>query len=123
MAGVERELRARRAASRFADKPRPDFDDPRLSTRGQRQARRFHNQSFQMQNVVIQAASAYWNLALVRETVRVARDAFGRTEALLKWHDKRVNNGLADKADLLQAEAALQTSRINLQTALNNETL
>lgn len=78
-------------------------------------------QAFQMKNVLSAAEQAYWNLALVRETVRVADDSVKRNNYLLAWHKKRARNGLGDEGDLLQAEAALQTSQISLKSAQDNE--
>lgn len=74
-------------------------------------------QIFQMKTVLVQSALAYWSLALARETMRVAQDAVERNSQLLKWHRNRVKDGLGDKVDVLQADAAWQTSVINLKNA------
>lgn len=80
-----------------------------------------HMQAYNMKSVLSQAATAYWNLALSRESMRVAQDAVERDEQLVKWHERRQRNGLGDKADVLQAQAALQTKLIDLKNAQDNE--
>ena len=80
-----------------------------------------HMQSYQMHQVMVQSASAYLNLALARESVRVAKDAVDRNKQLRSWHAERAGNGLGDRGDLLQADAALQTSMIALKVAQDNE--
>ena len=79
-------------------------------------------ETFQMRNLLVQAALAYWNLDLVRETVRVQQDAVTRNSQLLQWHKRRVSDGLGDKADVLQADAALQVSLVALKTTQDQET-
>ncbi len=88
---------------------------------GQAQTSQSYNtQSYQMRSVLVQSAIAYWNLALSREAVRVAQDAVDRNDQLLKWHRNRVRDGLGDRVDVLQADAAWQTSMINLKNAKDN---
>ena len=79
------------------------------------------SQRFQMKNVLVQSANAYWSLVLARETVRVASDAVKRNEHLLTWHRKRAQDGLGEKSDVLQADAALQLNQINLKNARDAE--
>lgn len=78
--------------------------------------------SFEMKNILAQAESAYWQLALARESVKVSKDAVQRATELYKWYQYRSNSGLTDKADLLQSDAALKNRKLDLQTALDNET-
>lgn len=77
--------------------------------------------SFKMKSILSDAESTYWSLALARESVKVARDAVTRGTELYKWNAFRENSGLADKADLLQADAALQTQKLALKNAIDDE--
>jgi len=87
-----------------------------------RAAQKF-NASFEMKNILAQAESAYWALALARESVKVSKDAVGRALELYKWNSYRANSGLTDKADFFQADAALQQNKLELQTAQDTEVL
>ncbi len=78
-------------------------------------------QSFVMKTILAQAAGAYWALTLARETTKVAQDAVKRNESLIHWHKDRVGKGLGDRVDFLQADAALEASRIMLENSQNNE--
>ena len=80
-----------------------------------------YSQTYRQKSILVQAAMAYWNLALSRETVRISQDALDRNEQLVKWQAQRARNGLGDRADLLQAQAALQNSQINLKTSQDSE--
>lgn len=77
--------------------------------------------SFNMKSILADAESTYWALALARESVKVAKDAVARGTELYKWNSFRANSGLADKADLLQADAALQTQKLALKNAQDDE--
>lgn len=79
------------------------------------------NDNFQMRNILVQAALAYWNLDLVRETVRVTQDSVKRNDQLFRWHRQRAQDGLSDRSDVLQADAALKTAQINLKNANDQE--
>ncbi len=76
---------------------------------------------YEQKAVVIQAETAYQQLALARETVRIQKEALERYKKIREWNARRVNMGLADKADLLQAEAALQLKTLDVQNAVEDE--
>lgn len=76
---------------------------------------------FELKGLIIQAEAAYQQLALSRETVRIQKDALARSQKIRDWNAKRVNMGLADKADLLQAEAGLQLKTLDLKNAIDDE--
>ncbi|MBI3542616.1 MAG: TolC family protein [Deltaproteobacteria bacterium] len=67
------------------------------------------------------AETAYYRLALARESVRVERESLDRAGKMREWTSRRVRLQLADRADLLQSEAALQLRRLELQAALDDE--
>ena len=71
--------------------------------------------------MLIQAETAYQQLALARETVRIQKEALERYKKIREWNARRVNMGLADKADLLQAEAALQLKTLDVKNAVEDE--
>ncbi len=83
-------------------------------------AQRF-SQSFQQIQILADAEQAYWNLALAREQVKSSREVLALTEKSQSWSAKRERLQLADRSDLLQANAALLQRRLSLQAALDNE--
>lgn len=76
---------------------------------------------FELKALVIQAETAYQQLALARETVRIQKEALVRYQKIRDWNARRVNMGLADKADLLQAEAGLQLKTLDVENAIEEE--
>lgn len=79
--------------------------------------------AFEMKNILAQAESAYWSLALARESVKVSKDSVQRATELYKWYTYRSNSGLTDKADLLQSEAALQQRKLDFKNAQDAEVM
>ena len=71
--------------------------------------------------LLVKAEKAYWSLATARELVLVRAKAQEEAQAIYDYLEKRIKMNLADKSDLLQATALLETSRLNLRTARNNE--
>lgn len=80
-----------------------------------------YSASFNMKSILSGAEATYWALALARESVKVAKDSVERGTELYKWNRFRTNSGLADKSDLLQADAALQSEKLALKKAQDDE--
>ena len=78
-------------------------------------------QVFKRQQIIIKARSAYWALSLAREVVLFRQLSLERAEKLLNWNKKRVALDLADKTDLLQAQAAYKLRQLNYQLAVEDE--
>lgn len=76
---------------------------------------------FEIKGLIISAEAAYQQLALARETVRIQKEALGRSQKIRDWNARRVIMGLADKADLLQAEAGLQLKTLDVKNAIDDE--
>jgi outer membrane protein TolC len=56
-------------------------------------------------------------LALARENVKVQKDALARSEKIFEWSNRRAKLQLGDTSDLLQAQAALEIRRLQLDSA------
>ena len=80
-----------------------------------------YNESFKMKNLIVQAETSYWTLALARESVIVSSAAVGRAQQMYDWHSRRANLGLGDRSDFLQAQAALQLRKLDLRKAQDDE--
>lgn len=75
----------------------------------------------QARSLLIRAEEAYWQLALIRERIEVSKRALEQAEKIYKWAKQRSERNLADDVDALQAEAALELRRLEVQTALDDE--
>ncbi|OGF45489.1 MAG: hypothetical protein A2452_10975 [Candidatus Firestonebacteria bacterium RIFOXYC2_FULL_39_67] len=78
-------------------------------------------QIYSAQQILLKARSIYLALSLSREIVNFRKAELQRAEEILKWNENRVNNDLADKADLLQAKAFFRQRQLNLQLAVEDE--
>ncbi len=78
-------------------------------------------QSYLQTQILADAETAYWRLALAREQVAAAKEVFGLTERSQKWSANRQRLALTDRSDLLQANAALLARQLDLQTAIDGE--
>jgi len=79
------------------------------------------NESFKGQLILQEAETAYWRLALAREIVQVQKSSLDRFQKIEKWIAGRVRQDLTDKAELYQAQAALEARELELQTASDEE--
>ncbi len=74
---------------------------------------------FKNKLAMAEAEGTYWRLALAREGVKVTRESVERATKIRDWNAGRVRVQLADKADLLQAQALLEARNFELQMALD----
>jgi len=76
---------------------------------------------FKANSVVFQAEQAYWALALARGTVASKAESLERTGKMRDWTKRRADLNLADRADLLQMEAAVKLRDLDLKMAREEE--
>jgi outer membrane protein TolC len=79
-----------------------------------------HLSNYQFTSVLVQAETAYWQLALARQTVEVEKGALDRAKKILDYNTKRAQVGLADKSDAIQAQANYELRALELQSALDS---
>lgn len=80
-----------------------------------------YTSSFQSLQIKLEAETNYWLLALARESVQTQKEVYSRAEKILEWAQRRSNLNLADKSDMLQAKAALEMRKLELQMAQDEE--
>jgi len=80
-----------------------------------------HSEGFKIKMLLAEAEITYWRLMMARETVHISRENLNRSMKLKDWAENRFQKQLADRADVLQAEAALQARKLDLQSALDEE--
>jgi outer membrane protein TolC len=78
-------------------------------------------QGYASQQILLEAETTYWRLALARERVQMVREAVARADRLFSWAKRRVDLHLADRADLLQASTNLQSQKLELKRAEDDE--
>lgn len=69
----------------------------------------------------MEAELTYWRLVLARESVAVNKASLQRSEKIRAWSANRAKLELADKADLIQAEAAVAGRNLELRMAGDEE--
>ncbi|MCC6277712.1 MAG: TolC family protein [Oligoflexia bacterium] len=77
-----------------------------------------HNYKYAAQQILYGAEAAYWQLALLKQVTKFDQESIERTEKILQWNQRRVAMNVADRADLLQSQAALKQKQLQYQTDL-----
>lgn len=67
--------------------------------------------------ILSEAEQAYWSLAAARRVEEIARQSLARAEKLRDWASKRAASALADRSDLLEAEAVVRLRALDLRQA------
>ncbi len=80
-----------------------------------------HSEKLKSKFLMAEAEGTYWRLALAREAVTAQRESYNRAVKMREWSAGRVKLSLADKADLLQSEAAVKGRELEMQAAIDEE--
>lgn len=76
---------------------------------------------YQKQGILLEAKMAYWNLSYTRTVIDFRRSSLDRTKKILDWNQRRLQLDLAEKSDMLQAQAAFKQRELNLKLAYEEE--
>ncbi|MEW6056390.1 MAG: TolC family protein [Bdellovibrionota bacterium] len=76
-----------------------------------------YNESFRAKQILSRAETAYWRLVQARDVVKVQTESVSRARAMREWAARQARMQLADRSDLLQAEAALKVKELDLRAA------
>lgn len=74
-------------------------------------------EAFRARMTLSEAELAYLRLSFARDAEQLSRESHARAEKIRDWISSRVKLNLADRADLLQAEAGLQARALDLRSA------
>ncbi len=74
-------------------------------------------------NAVVAAEQSYWALVSTRKISEIQKNAYESAKQILNYVSKREKMNLGEKGDVLQAKALLETRKLSLQQAQNNEKL
>lgn len=78
-------------------------------------------QSYLSKSLILEAEQYYWRLAVAREMVQMQKDAVDRAQKIYDWTSRRTKLQLTDEAEMLQASTNLQSRRLDLRTAEDDE--
>jgi len=73
------------------------------------------------QAVLLQARSAYVQLATVRQVMAIQSESLTRNAKILEWTKQKQADNLADKVDVLQVEAVVRQVALGLATSKQSE--
>ncbi|MBC7713254.1 MAG: TolC family protein [Rhizobacter sp.] len=82
-----------------------------------------HVANFTVQTALASAESAYWSLSQSRKVIKVQQDNLARAQQIRSWNQRRINSGLAERSDFLQADSNLRLSEYQLQSAIQQQNL
>ncbi len=96
-----------------------EYDITRETTQAKLSAQR-QGEQYKIKAMMAQAEFIYWQLALATDAVRTQEGALVRFQKIRDWVKNRVNMSLADRADLLQAEAGVKARRFELELTMRD---
>lgn len=80
-----------------------------------------YSENFKQSQILAQAESAYWRLAIAREAVAATKDTLERAQKIRSLSAEREKLNLGNRSDFLQTDAAYQGRNLELQIALDEE--
>ncbi len=80
-----------------------------------------YQESFRAKALRAEAESAYIRLASAREVRRINEDSLKRAQEILGWQNRRYRLNLGENSDLLQSQANIEVTKLQLQSALDSE--
>lgn len=82
-----------------------------------------HIANFTVQTTIASAESIYWSLSQTRKIIQVQKDNLARAQQIRSWNSRRLNSGLAERSDFLQADSNLKLREYEMQNALQQQNL
>lgn len=79
------------------------------------------SKSYQVRALRAQAEGAYISLTASRELRKINEDSLKRGREILDWNSRRFRLNLGENSDLLQAQANVESIRLQLQNAVDAE--
>ena len=70
---------------------------------------------------LVASEQAYWTLAAARRTVEIQKNSLNSAEQILNYVSKREKMNLGERGDVLQAKALVETRKLTLKQAQNDE--
>jgi outer membrane protein TolC len=80
-----------------------------------------YSENFKIKNILTKAEALYWGLSQMRKIVAVQKENLERAHKIKSWAQGRVNSGLGEKSDLLQADANVKFREFELKSATQDQ--
>lgn len=64
--------------------------------------------------LLVNAEQAYWGYLFALESVKISRDSLERAKRIESWTRRRMNDGISERADLLQTQALVSARQLLL---------
>lgn len=80
-----------------------------------------HTENFKIKSMLSKAESLYWGLSQMRKVVTVQKENLARAMKIKSWAQNRLNSGLGEKSDFLQADANVKFREFELKASLQDE--
>lgn len=74
----------------------------------------------QKRQLLIGAETAYWNFVYEQEELKLRQASLERAKKIEAWTSRRVNDGISDRADLLQTQALVAQRQLQLLATQND---
>ncbi|MFP5519484.1 MAG: TolC family protein [Bdellovibrionia bacterium] len=71
--------------------------------------------------LLVQAESAFWDYVYNKEELKIREASLGRAKRIESWIRRRVNDGIADQADLLSSQALVAARELQLLMAQDEQ--
>lgn len=75
------------------------------------------NLDLQMRATLFDAESVFWDYSVAEEDLKLKQSNFDRARKMEQWTSNRVNNGISDRADLMNVRALAALREVQLATA------
>lgn len=82
-----------------------------------------HIANFTVQTTLASAESIYWSLSQAKKVIKVQKDNLTRAQQIRSWNSRRVNSGLSERSDFLQADSNLKLREYEWNNALQQQNL
>lgn len=80
-----------------------------------------HTENFKIKTLLSKAEALYWGLSQMRKIVLVQKENLERAFKIKSWTQNRLNSGLGEKSDLLQADANVKFREFELKSSIQDE--
>jgi outer membrane protein TolC len=80
-----------------------------------------YTENYKVKNIMAKAEVLYWSLSQMRKIVTVQKNNLERALKIKSWAQNRLNSGLGEKSDFLQADANVKFREFELKSTLQDE--
>jgi outer membrane protein TolC len=76
-----------------------------------------HLEEFKIKSALANAEAVYWSLAQMQKVIKVQTENLQRAQKLNQWNKRRIDSGLAERSDYLQADANYKLREYELKNS------